>query len=71
MDGVLYCKPHFEQLFKETGSFTKKFQTCKINFAFNSYTIGIIYSPFIFQFEANNVLFSIMDNQLEGHKMIW
>ncbi|XP_030946565.1 LIM domain-containing protein WLIM2b-like [Quercus lobata] len=27
MDGVLYCKPHFEQLFKETGSFTKKFQT--------------------------------------------
>ncbi|CAN1189834.1 LIM domain-containing protein PLIM2c [Linum perenne] len=27
MDGVLYCKPHFEQLFKETGSFTKNFQT--------------------------------------------
>lgn len=27
MDGVLYCKPHFEQLFKETGSFTKKFPT--------------------------------------------
>ncbi|XP_057976094.1 LIM domain-containing protein WLIM2b-like [Malania oleifera] len=26
MDGVLYCKPHFEQLFKETGSFSKKFQ---------------------------------------------
>lgn len=25
MDGVLYCKPHFEQLFKETGSFSKKF----------------------------------------------
>ncbi|KAJ1694172.1 hypothetical protein LUZ63_010870 [Rhynchospora breviuscula] len=25
MEGVLYCKPHFEQLFKETGSFTKKF----------------------------------------------
>ncbi|CAL9159685.1 unnamed protein product [Musa hybrid cultivar] len=24
MDGILYCKPHFEQLFKETGSFTKK-----------------------------------------------
>ncbi|OAY72706.1 LIM domain-containing protein PLIM2b [Ananas comosus] len=21
MDGVLYCKPHFEQLFKETGKF--------------------------------------------------
>ncbi|GLT78248.1 hypothetical protein SLA2020_497880 [Shorea laevis] len=27
MEGVLYCKPHFEQLFKETGSYTKKFQT--------------------------------------------
>ncbi|KAB2632688.1 pollen-specific protein SF3-like [Pyrus ussuriensis x Pyrus communis] len=27
MDGVLYCKPHFEQLFKETGNFSKKFQT--------------------------------------------
>ncbi|CAA6675248.1 unnamed protein product [Spirodela intermedia] len=25
MDGVLYCKPHFEQLFKETGSFSKGF----------------------------------------------
>ncbi|CAN1777963.1 LIM domain-containing protein PLIM2c [Linum perenne] len=30
MDGVLYCKPHFEQLFKETGSFTKNFQTCNL-----------------------------------------
>ncbi|KAL0312627.1 UNVERIFIED_CONTAM: LIM domain-containing protein PLIM2b [Sesamum radiatum] len=29
VDGKLYCKPHFEQLFKETGSFTtKKFQPC-------------------------------------------
>ncbi|CAL9079952.1 unnamed protein product [Musa textilis] len=27
LDGILYCKPHFEQLFKETGSFTKKFPT--------------------------------------------
>ncbi|KAK9143415.1 hypothetical protein Syun_012815 [Stephania yunnanensis] len=25
IDGVLYCKPHFEQLFKESGSFRKKF----------------------------------------------
>ncbi|OEL36440.1 LIM domain-containing protein PLIM2c [Dichanthelium oligosanthes] len=24
MDGVLYCKTHFEQLFKETGTFSKK-----------------------------------------------
>uniref|UniRef100_A0A5B6Z3L0 Putative Pollen-specific protein SF3 n=1 Tax=Davidia involucrata TaxID=16924 RepID=A0A5B6Z3L0_DAVIN len=27
MDGVLYCRPHFEQLFKDTGSFTKKLQS--------------------------------------------
>ncbi|XP_021676890.2 LIM domain-containing protein PLIM2b-like [Hevea brasiliensis] len=27
MDGVLYCKPHFDQLFRETGSFSKKFPT--------------------------------------------
>ncbi|OAY56528.1 LIM domain-containing protein PLIM2b [Manihot esculenta] len=25
MDGVLYCKPHFDQLFRETGSYSKKF----------------------------------------------
>ncbi|XVF22585.1 hypothetical protein REPUB_Repub12eG0184200 [Reevesia pubescens] len=29
MDGVLYCKPHFEQLFKESGNFSKNFQTTK------------------------------------------
>ncbi|XP_073368070.1 LIM domain-containing protein PLIM2b isoform X3 [Aegilops tauschii subsp. strangulata] len=29
MDGVLFCKTHFEQLFKETGSFKKNFPTCK------------------------------------------
>nr|XP_043626650.1 LIM domain-containing protein PLIM2b-like [Erigeron canadensis] len=29
MDGVLYCKPHFEQLFKESGNFSKNFQTSK------------------------------------------
>ncbi|KAE9591263.1 putative transcription factor interactor and regulator LIM family [Lupinus albus] len=27
MEGVLYCKPHYEQLFKETGSFSKNFQS--------------------------------------------
>lgn len=27
MEGVLYCKPHFEQLFKETGNFNKSFQS--------------------------------------------
>ncbi|KAG8476530.1 hypothetical protein CXB51_033471 [Gossypium anomalum] len=29
MEGVLYCKPHFEQLFKETGTYTKNFQSKK------------------------------------------
>ncbi|KAL3618653.1 LIM domain-containing protein PLIM2a [Castilleja foliolosa] len=29
MDGVLYCKPHFEQLFKESGNFSKNFQASK------------------------------------------
>ncbi|CAN8318750.1 unnamed protein product [Cochlearia groenlandica] len=29
MDGVLYCKTHFEQLFKESGNYTKNFQTGK------------------------------------------
>ncbi|KAL6498817.1 LIM domain-containing protein PLIM2a [Orobanche gracilis] len=29
MDGVLYCKPHFEQLFKESGNFSKNFQNGK------------------------------------------
>ncbi|KAL4385236.1 hypothetical protein GQ457_15G026270 [Hibiscus cannabinus] len=27
MDGVLYCKTHFEQLFKESGNFSKNFQS--------------------------------------------
>lgn len=29
MDGVLYCMPHFEQLYKETGNFSKNFPTSK------------------------------------------
>ncbi|KAM7508676.1 hypothetical protein LguiA_019129 [Lonicera macranthoides] len=27
LDGILYCKPHFEQLFKESGNFSKNFIT--------------------------------------------
>ncbi|CAI9091630.1 OLC1v1026704C2 [Oldenlandia corymbosa var. corymbosa] len=27
MEGVLYCKPHYEQLFKESGNFVKNFQS--------------------------------------------
>ncbi|KAE8682081.1 LIM domain-containing protein WLIM2b [Hibiscus syriacus] len=30
MEGVLYCKLHFEQHFKETGNFNKNFQSHKI-----------------------------------------
>ncbi|XVF52863.1 hypothetical protein PTKIN_Ptkin05aG0052600 [Pterospermum kingtungense] len=30
-EGLLYCKPHFEQLFKETGSYTRKL--CEIQFS--------------------------------------
>ncbi|KAK8521997.1 hypothetical protein V6N13_022058 [Hibiscus sabdariffa] len=29
MDGVLYCRTHFEQLFKESGNFSKNFQSAK------------------------------------------
>ncbi|MBA0776085.1 hypothetical protein Gotri_011139, partial [Gossypium trilobum] len=29
MEGVLYCKPRFEQLFKETGNLNKNFQSRK------------------------------------------
>lgn len=31
MEGVLYCKTHFEQLFKETGNYSKNFRTSKPN----------------------------------------
>ncbi|KAG4911784.1 hypothetical protein JHK82_052384 [Glycine max] len=33
MEGVLYCKPHFEQLFKESGFFSKKFQSRSVYYA--------------------------------------
>ncbi|KAL8162497.1 hypothetical protein V2J09_013986 [Rumex salicifolius] len=29
MDGVLYCKTHFEQLFKESGNFSKNFHAAQ------------------------------------------
>ncbi|KAK2976548.1 hypothetical protein RJ640_023786 [Escallonia rubra] len=34
MDGVLYCKTHFEQLFKESGNFSKNFHTCETLFIY-------------------------------------
>ncbi|CAN1308830.1 LIM domain-containing protein PLIM2b [Linum perenne] len=38
MDGVLYCKTHFEQLFKESGNFSKNFQSGKPPLIFNNVT---------------------------------
>nr|GMD62007.1 LIM domain-containing protein PLIM2c-like [Ipomoea batatas] len=38
MDGVLYCKTHFEQLFKESGNFSKNFQSSKSSERENSMT---------------------------------
>ncbi|PKI39966.1 hypothetical protein CRG98_039629 [Punica granatum] len=36
MDGVLYCKAHFEQLFKESGNFSKNFSKISIPPIMNS-----------------------------------
>ncbi|PHT40565.1 LIM domain-containing protein PLIM2c [Capsicum baccatum] len=38
MDGVLYCKTHFEQLFKQSGNFSKNFQNSKTTERQNSLT---------------------------------
>jgi hypothetical protein len=44
MDGVLYCKTHFEQLFKETGSFSKKFTPGNIRRCNqSSQTVSLLY----------------------------
>lgn len=61
MEGVLYCKPHFEQLFKQTGSFAAKLREIKFSFPGSKhyqlilphfYNFGLIYiyifSPFIY-----------------------
>lgn len=34
MEGVLYCKPHFEQLFKQTGNYSKSFVS-RMPYSFN------------------------------------
>jgi hypothetical protein len=43
MDGVLYCKTHFEQLFKEGGDFSKNFQKGDIFFSRVFYAILLQY----------------------------
>lgn len=52
MDGILYCKTHFEQLFKESGNFSKNFQTGKLFLASSSASLK---APLNFQviFSAN------------------
>ncbi|OVA11866.1 zinc finger protein [Macleaya cordata] len=41
MEGVLYCKPHFEQLFKKTGGFTAmSFQQCTTPSKLSSFFSG-------------------------------
>lgn len=37
MDGVLYCKTHFEQIFKESENFSKNFQTGNTFFSIKIY----------------------------------
>ncbi|KAA3462213.1 LIM domain-containing protein PLIM2b-like [Gossypium australe] len=62
MDGILYCKPHFEQLFKESGNFSKNFQT-------GSTTLSIDYLSFILYIYAKNLLpslFTYLFNMLQN-----
>ena len=42
MEGALYCKPHFEQLFKETGNFNKSFQS-RMNSSFLNRILRFLY----------------------------
>ncbi|KAG4992723.1 hypothetical protein JHK87_026180 [Glycine soja] len=50
MDGVLYCKPHFEQLFKESGNFSKNFQTgCHLTHSSYAALDGVLYCRHHFQ----------------------
>ena len=34
-EGVLYCRPHFDQIFKRTGSLNKSFEGTKFLFEWN------------------------------------
>ncbi|XP_057496660.1 LIM domain-containing protein PLIM2b-like [Actinidia eriantha] len=50
MDGVLYCKTHFEQLFKESGNFSKNFQTRELFCGFFSSSYITLFSRFLLRF---------------------
>lgn len=45
MEGVLYCKPHFEQLFRESGNYTKNFQSPKSSKALDKLQPEMTRSP--------------------------
>jgi len=45
MEGVLYCKPHFDQLFRESGNFNKNFQSQKSSKALDSLQPVMTRSP--------------------------
>ncbi|KAG5021913.1 hypothetical protein JHK82_017796 [Glycine max] len=42
MDGILYCKTHFEQLFKESGNFSKNFG-CPLTHSNYAALDGVLY----------------------------
>uniref|UniRef100_A0A0D6R1E2 LIM zinc-binding domain-containing protein n=1 Tax=Araucaria cunninghamii TaxID=56994 RepID=A0A0D6R1E2_ARACU len=45
MEGVPYCKPHFEQLFRESGNFSKNFQSPKSSKAVDAVQPEMTRSP--------------------------
>lgn len=45
MEGVLYCKPHFDQLFRESGNFNKNFQSQRSSKAIDSLQPEMTRSP--------------------------
>jgi len=64
MDGVLYCKTHFEQLFKESGNFSKNFSKRNIfwpNFVLWILIITLIQPWIELQVHMNHfLLFTLM-----------
>lgn len=60
-EGVLYCRPHFDQLFKRTGSLDKSFEGREISRA-----------NFFFYLDKYLELKKfILDKYLQGHQRLW
>uniref|UniRef100_A0A2P2JJA9 Pollen-specific protein SF3 n=1 Tax=Rhizophora mucronata TaxID=61149 RepID=A0A2P2JJA9_RHIMU len=51
-EGVLYCKPHFDQLFKRTGSLDKSFEGKGRNILYGTQhsSITLVCIPLVFSF---------------------